>query len=213
MNESTTTSFLRRYSPITLLAGILAGLALVFLISWAIGSALSPYSFNGMVLQSPQPAVNFTLTSQFDQKISLSDYHGKLVLLYFGYASCPDVCPNTLIELKGACHLLGNQVDDVQVLMITVDPERDTIDILAEYMSYFDPRFIGLWGTQREITEIATYYGVYFERRESDSALGYLVDHTATVMVVDRDGYLRLVFPYGTKAKDIAADLEYLLRR
>jgi protein SCO1/2 len=172
-----------------------------------------PYTFHGMVLQSPEPAANFTLTSHLGQPVSLSDFKGQLVLLYFGYTTCPDVCPTTLAELKQARQLLGKRSDEVQVLMVTVDPERDTVPVLADYMTHFDPSFIGLTGTPEEIAEIATYYGVFYERKESESALGYLVDHTATVMVVDRDGYLRMIYPYGTKFEDITADLDYMLKR
>jgi len=87
------------------------------------------------------------------------------------------------------------------------------VPILADYVTHFDPSFIGLTGTPEEIAEVATYYGVFYEREEAESALGYLVDHTATVMVVDRDGYLRLIYPYGTTAEDMAADLDYMLDR
>ena len=97
--------------------------------------------------------------------------------------------------------------------MITVDPERDTQPVLAEYMPHFDSSFIGLTGTPDQIAEVATYYGIYYEKEEGNSSLGYLVNHTATVMAIDKDGYLRVVFPFGTAARDITADLDYLLRR
>jgi protein SCO1/2 len=185
---------------------VLAGLGLL------LGKLFKPYAFHGMVLQSPQRATNFTLTGHMGQPVSLSDFKGQVALLYFGYTTCPDVCPTTLAQLRLARQLLGQRGDEVQVLMVTVDPERDTVSLLADYMGHFDPSFIGLTGTPEEIAEIATYYGVFYERQESESALGYLVDHTATVMVVDRDGYLRLVYPYGTSAEDMAADLDYMLR-
>jgi protein SCO1/2 len=109
--------------------------------------------------------------------------------------------------------MLGKQADNVQVLMVTVDPERDTQEILADYMSHFDSSFIGLTGKPEQIAEVATYYGVYYEKEKGNSALGYLVNHTATVMAIDKQGYLRIVFPFGTAAKDIASDLKYLLSR
>lgn len=174
-------------------------------------NALKPYAFHGAVLQSPQPAHNFTLPNHYGQDASLSDYEGKVVLLYFGYAACPDVCPTTLAELKEATDLLGERARDVQTIMITVDPERDTPEIMAEYLAHFHPSFLGLIGTEEEVAQIATYYGVFYQKQESDSALGYLVDHTATVMLVDQDGYLRLLFPYGTEGAEIAEDIEYIL--
>jgi protein SCO1/2 len=192
--------------------GLVGVVVLVGLVA-LIGILFKPYAFHGMVLQSPERATNFTLTSHMGQPISLSDFKGQVVLLYFGYTTCPDVCPTTLAELKEARQLLGKRNDEVQVLMVTVDPERDTEPILADYVTHFDPSFIGLTGAPEEIAEIATYYGVFYERQEADSALGYLVDHTATVMVIDRDGYLRLIYPYGTSAEDMAADLDYMLNR
>ncbi len=196
-----------------LVLGGLAGVVLLVGLVVLIGILFKPYAFHGMVLQSPERATNFTLTSHMGQSISLSDFKGQIVLLYFGYTTCPDVCPTTLAELKQARQLLGKRSDEVQVLMVTVDPERDTVPILADYITHFDPSFIGLTGTPEEIAEVATYYGVFYERQESESALGYLVDHSATVMVIDRDGYLRLIYPYGTSSEDIAADLDYMLDR
>ena len=178
-----------------------------------IGGALRPYMFHGTLFQSPAPALNFTLTGHNGQPVSLDDYKGKVVLLYFGYTTCPDVCPTTLAELHAAIQTLGNRAKDVQVMMITVDPERDTVPVLAEYMPHFDASFIGLTGTPEQIAEIATYYGVAYERSDEPSALGYLVNHTATVATLDRKGYVRVIFPFNTPARDIAADVEYLLNR
>lgn len=191
---------------IAFLVLVIAAIALFFAYK-----ALKPYAFHGAILQSPQPAHNFTLTNHYGQKTSLSDYEGKVVLLYFGYVACPDVCPTTLAELKQATELLGERADDVQTIMITVDPERDTVEVMAEYLAHFHPSFLGLVGTPDEVAQIATYYGVYYQKQESDSVLGYLVDHTATVMLVDQDGYLRLIFPYGTEGDAIAEDIIYVL--
>jgi len=178
-----------------------------------IWNLFQPYAFHGMVLQSPMPATDFTLSGSNGQPVTLSDYRGKLVLLYFGYTTCPDVCPTTLAELRKARELLGKRGDQVQVLMVTIDPERDTLEILGDYITHFDSSFIALTGTSDQIAAVATYYGIFYQKNESDSALGYLMDHTATVMAIDRQGYLRVVFPFGATAQDIAADLDYLLKR
>jgi protein SCO1/2 len=191
----------------------LIGLTLVAGIAFLTWSAIRPYAFHGMVLQSPMKAADFTLPGQNGQSVSLKDFRGKIVLLYFGYTTCPDVCPTTLADLHQARTALGKQADEVQVLMVTVDPERDTQQVMADYMNHFDSSFIGLIGTPEQVAEVATYYGIYYEKEEGNSALGYLMNHTATVMAIDKDGYLRLVFPFGTAAKDITADLEYLLSR
>jgi len=193
--------------------GVVLALVVVASLGWLVVSRFRPYVFHGMVLQSPQPAADFTLTGHNGQPVSLSDYRGQLVLLYFGYTTCPDVCPTTLADLHRARELLGRRAQDVQVMMITVDPERDSVATLAEYIPHFDPTFMGLTGTPEQIAEIATYYGVFYERQAGNSSLGYLVNHTATVMAIDRLGYLRVVLPFGTAPQDIAADLNYLLNR
>jgi protein SCO1/2 len=189
--------------------GLILTLGIVF-VSW---NVIRPYSFHGMVMQSPMKATDFTLSGGNGQPVSLSDFQGKVVLLYFGYITCPDVCPTTLAEIHQARLLLDKKADDVQVLMITVDPERDTQEVMADYVSHFDSSFIGLTGTPEQIAEVATYYGIYYEKEEGDSALGYLMNHTATVMAIDKKGYLRVVFPFGTPAQDVADDVEYLLNR
>jgi protein SCO1/2 len=123
------------------------------------------------------------------------------------------VCPTALAEVHGAMKLLGKQANDVNVVMVTVDPDRDTPAVLAEYMQHFDPRFIGLTGSVKEVREAATYFGVTFEKRNEKTSLGYLVDHTATLTLVDRDRRIRLVFPNGTKAAQLAEDIQKVLNR
>ena len=192
---------------------LMALLALALTLTAFVVPRLNSYSFNGILLQSPQPASDFTLTSHYGQEVTLSDYRDRVVLLFFGYANCPDVCPATLADLKQAMLALGNEAEQVQVFMVSVDPERDSQADLAAFVPAFHPSFVGLTGSPDEVAEIATYYGVYFAKQESDSALGYLVDHTATVMLVDPDGYLRMVFPFDTEAEGIASDISYLLSR
>ena len=188
--------------------GLVVGFALIALIALP---RLRPYTFHGTVLQSPQPAPDFELAASHGQKVSLKDFEGKLVILYFGYTFCPDVCPATLSELRGALEILAKDAKDVQVIMVSVDPERDTPELLAEYMTHFHPSFLGVTGTSKEIAQVAALYGIFYEAHEGTAATGYLVDHTATVMVIDQDGYLKLVFPFGTPAEDIAEDLSHLL--
>ena len=196
--------------------GVLVG---SFIIAVLALPRMRPYKFQGTVLQSPQPARDFKLTAANGQTVRLSDFKGKLVLLYFGYTFCPDVCPTSISKLGDAMDILGKQADDVQVIMISVDPERDTPEMLSEYMSFFHPNFIGVTGTPDEIAEVATLYGIYYQAHEGTQATGYLVDHTASIMVIDQDGHLKLVYPYTTpgqdvyiSAEDIAADLAYLLK-
>lgn len=196
--------------------GVLVGIIVIAVIALP---RMQPYNFHGTVLQSPQPAPDFELNAALGQTVQLSDLKGKLVLLYFGYTFCPDVCPTSISKLADAMDVLGKQADDVQVIMISVDPERDTPEMLSEYMSFFHPNFIGVTGTPDEIAEVATLYGIYYQAHEGTQATGYLVDHTASIMVIDQDGHLKLVYPYTTpgqdvyiSAEDIAADLAYLLK-
>ncbi len=170
-----------------------------------------PYIFHGTVIQSPSAAPSFSLMSNTGQKVSLDDFRGKLVMLYFGYTFCPDVCPATLVELAGAMDILGDDAEKVQVIMVSVDPERDTPAALGEYVAHFDPAFLGVTGTEDEIAQLATLYGIFYEKHEGTAASGYLIDHTATVMVVDEDGALKLILPFGTTAAEIAEDLEHML--
>jgi protein SCO1/2 len=189
--------------------GLVGGLALIFLV---VSPKMRPYAFHGTELQSPQPAPDFELSAANGRNVSLKDFDGKIVLLYFGYTFCPDVCPATLSELGKALDLLGKDAQNVLVIMISVDPARDTPEILAEYVSHFHPGFIGVTGTPEEIAQVAASYGIFYEAHEGTAATGYLVDHTATVLVIDQEGHLKLVFPFGTTAEDIAKDLAYLLR-
>lgn len=174
-------------------------------------AACRPYEFHGTVLQSPAEAAGFELMSNTGQRVSLEEFRGKLVMLYFGYTFCPDVCPATLVEIAGAMDQLGEDAEQVQVIMISVDPERDTPEALAEYVAHFDPSFLGVTGTPDEIAEIATLYGIFYEKHEGTAASGYLIDHTATTMVIDDEGKLKLILPFGTTAAEIAEDLAHLI--
>ena len=189
--------------------GIGVGLGALFLV---IRPFFGPTEWHGMEIQSTQPVTNFTLTGPGEQPVSLVDFRGKVVMLYFGYTFCPDVCPATMVELRDALDILGNRRGDVQVLMITVDPERDTAEVLEEYLAHFDESFIGLTGTPDELIAVTAPMGIFFERHEGSAASGYLVDHTATVAVLDKDGKLRLIYPFGITGEEMAADLKYLVR-
>lgn len=170
-----------------------------------------PHTFHGTVIQSPDPAFNFTLTGSKGD-VSLSDYQGKLVLIYFGYTFCPDICPATLANVGQALRELGSQADDIQLIMVSLDPARDTPEKLAEYVGHFHPSFIGVTGTEEQLAEVTSLYGIFYEKHEGSAATGYLIDHTATLLVIDREGSLKLVFPFGVTVQEIADDLKYMLR-
>ena len=193
-----------------LLYGLL-GIGLLVLVGLAIWWTRPPV-MHGVVLQSPQRVTDFSLDASTGERLSLSDFRGKPVLIYFGYTFCPDVCPTTLTDLKEMMAALGKKADDIQVIMVSVDPERDTPEQLAAYLQYFDPRFIGMTGTKEEIDAAATQFGVFYEAHEGTAATGYLVDHTSTTALVDDEGYLREIFSFETPGEDIAADISYWLR-
>ena len=167
----------------------------------------------GSVIEPAMPAAEISLTDQNGQPFRLADHRGKVVLLFFGYTYCPDVCPATLAELRAARTLLKPEdAARVQVVFITVDPARDTAASIQEYVSRFDPTFLGLSGTEAELSAVWQAYGVFREIEQSDSVAGYLVAHTSRVYVVDVNGNLSLSFAFGTPPADVANDLRILLK-
>jgi protein SCO1/2 len=171
-----------------------------------------PSQFKGTMMPAAIPAPDFTLTGADGQDVQLSDYQDKIVLLYFGYTFCPDVCPSSLTDLKLVQNKLDEAGEKIQVIMVTVDPDRDTPEKMAEYVDYFHPTFIGLSGAQEKIDAAAEGFGVYYEKHEGTAATGYLVDHTARIFVIEPDGSYRLSFGFGTPVDDIVSDLRLLLR-
>jgi protein SCO1/2 len=190
----------------------IAGLALVGGVaaaSWAF--APRTIQFHGQAVTAAQPSEDFQLTTAGSRTVKLSDYRGQVVLLFFGFRYCPDICPTTLYELKRMLEALGPQADDVQVLMVTVDPERDSPDLISEHVSRIDSRFIGLGGTPDEIATAASVFGIYYTRAAGSANTGYLVTHTASVTALDQTGRVRVIYPFGTPGADIAADVKALL--
>lgn len=171
------------------------------------------YELKGTPYPPGKVAADFTLMAPDGQPFRLSDHRGELVLMFFGYTSCPDICPLTLSEAKKVLEGLGPQADRVRFLFITVDPERDTPQRLAEYTALFHPAIVGLTGDPAELARVRQAYGVVADREQlSDSAVGYVINHTARMFLVDAAGNLRLSYAHGTPPADIVADLRYLLR-
>jgi protein SCO1/2 len=189
------------------------GLALVTtaVIAWQYFQTPAP-QFHGMALDSPSPALDFTLADANGRAVRLSDFRGRIVLLYFGFTYCPDICPATLTDLARAMDALGEQARETQVIMISIDPERDTPQKIRDYAQAFHPDFIGLSGAPEAIAAIAGPFGVYYEKRPDATGENYTMAHTSTVTVIDREGYVRLVWPFGAKGVEMAEDLRLLLR-
>ena len=195
----------------TLMVGIGSFLLIGIVAAWAILFA-KPASFRGTTYAEPYPsASDFALARADGSSFQLSQTRGKIVLLFFGYTSCPDVCPTTLAELNQAMGQLGADADRVQVVFVTVDPGRDTPQRVQEYVNHFNPTFIGLSGTEDELTKVWQDYGVFREIVEGTSALGYLVNHTARVTLIDADGNLRISFSFEMPVDDIVHDLKLIL--
>ena len=142
----------------------------------------------------------FTLTDTEGRRRSLQEFRGRIVLLYFGYTFCPDVCPTDLIEIAELVNLLGPRAAHIQVLYVTFDPERDTPEHLRSYLRDFDPRFIGLTGTPDEIARVAELWRIYYEKVPMEDG-HYLIDHSAYTFVIDREGRYSGLFPPGTSAE------------
>ncbi|MEQ9619227.1 MAG: SCO family protein [Deltaproteobacteria bacterium] len=157
-------------------------------------------------------APEFTLTDQNGSKVSLSDFKGKLVLLFFGYTHCPDICPVTMSTLNSMVDQLGEDKDEVQVLFITIDPERDDQEALRNYVPYFNESFIGLTGTPEEIELVAKSFGAFYMKEESDSTSGYLMGHTSSIYLIDPNGMIILRYPQAKMdPEEIAKDVKRIL--
>lgn len=187
---------------------VVAVFAAVALAAWYGGAHRAP---GGRPPPGPRGG-DFTLISA-DGPVSLSSLRGKVVLIYFGYASCPDACPTTLaLTAQGLAQLAPAERERVRVLFVSVDPARDSPQKLKEYGAHFAPEVIGVTGTPREIAEVAVQYGAAFRLQPVESAVGYVVDHTSFTSVVAPDGRLVEQLPHGTPPAEIAAAVRRALR-
>jgi protein SCO1/2 len=180
------------------------------------GSGSDPVSagapFRGGVLEPPQPAPDFALASSDGSTFRLREQRGRVVVLFFGYTFCPDVCPLTLSEMVQVRRQLGERAARIRIAFITVDPERDTVERLRAYVGAFDRSFLGLAGDPEALARVRRAYGAVAEKRTvPGTRAAYLIDHSAFVYVVDPEGRLRLMFPFGTSIDDMAHDLGLLL--
>lgn len=150
------------------------------------------------------------LTDHHGQERTLADFKGKVVTIFFGYTQCPDVCPTALSGMSTVMQELGPEADRVQVLFVTVDPERDTPELLAQYVPVFDARFLGLYGTPEKIAEVAKEFRVFY-RKSGDLAGHYTIDHTAGTYVFGPDGRPRLYVKHAEDPQVVVADIKALL--
>jgi protein SCO1/2 len=160
------------------------------------------------------PDLTFRMTSDLGKPVTAATYRGKVVVLYFGYTHCPDVCPLTLVHLHTVLQRLGKGADDVRVLFVTVDPMRDTVPVLHQYVTAFDPRVVGLTGSQDEIAKLAKRYRSFYQRETPKTASGeYEVTHSSAIYIFDREGRARLLATPGSTNDAIFHDLKILVEQ
>lgn len=156
-------------------------------------------------------AAGFELTDHTGQRRSLEDFRGQVVTVFFGFTQCPDVCPMSLATMNDVVQELGDDAERLQVLFITVDPERDTEELLAHYVPRFHPDFIGLYGDAEETAAVAADFRVFYAKSGDTSGMNYTIDHSAGTYVFDPEGRLRLYVRHGEPAEAIAHDVALLL--
>jgi protein SCO1/2 len=183
----------------------LAGLCAVLVM------ACSPPTFKSVDITGAGYGRGFTLESATGGRRSLTDFRGKVVVVFFGFTQCPDVCPTTLSDFAEARKQLGADGDRLQVIFITIDPERDTTQVLSQYVPGFDPSFVALRGSAEETAAVAKEFKIFYQKVAGKTPTSYTIDHTAGAYVFDKEGRLRLFVRHGTAVPDIVADLRHLL--
>ena len=168
-------------------------------------------AFNSIDITGAPYARDFALTDSSGKPRALADFKGKVVAVFFGYTHCPDVCPTTMADLAAIKQKLGPAGDGLQVVFITLDPERDTNPMLQSYVPKFDPSFIALRGDADQTAKTAKEFKVFYQKVAGDAPDAYTLDHTAGTFVFDRDGKIRLFVKYGETPDRVQADLKRLL--
>lgn len=186
-------------------------LALVLLVG-AVLTSCGAYTYKSATVEPPDQAYNIVLTDQHNQPFELTSLRGKVVLVFFGYTNCPDVCPATMSDLQLVKNRLGDQADKLEIVFVSVDPERDTPEKLTRFANLYDPTIHALTGTNEALAAVYKAYGAGAERVETpNSALGYVMNHTATITVLDKQGMRRLLIGFGAPIEDTTADLLALI--
>lgn len=189
---------------LVLLGAVLLALALA-------GCPSRQPAFHNVDITGADFARGFELTGHDGKPRTLADFRGKVVTVFFGYTQCPDVCPTTLAEMAQVMKLLGEKSDRVQALFVTVDPERDTAELLAHYVPAFDPRFLGLYGDAEATARTAKEFKVFYQKVPGSTPGSYTMDHSAGSFAFDAQGRVRLFIKHGQGAEPLAQDLRRLI--
>ncbi len=176
------------------------------------GCTESKPSFNAVDLTGADYAKDFALKDAEGRQRTMADFKGKVVVLFFGYAQCPDVCPTTMAEMAQVKQALGKDGDRLQVLFVTVDPARDTPEVMKAYMAAFDPAFVALIPTPEQLAAMTKDFKVYYKKVEGKTPTSYSMDHSAASFVYDPQGRLRLYARYGAGVPAMVSDVRTLLR-
>ncbi|MBY0340838.1 MAG: SCO family protein [Rhodocyclaceae bacterium] len=174
------------------------------------GGGEAPPRFNATDVSGADWGRELSLTDHNGQPRTLADFKGKVVILFFGFTQCPDICPTTLGASAAALQLLGSDADKVQVLFVTLDPARDTPEVLAKYTPAFHPSFLGLYGNAEATAAAAKEFKVFFQKAPGNDG-NYTIDHTAASYAIDPQGRLRLYMKHGETPDQMAADIKLLL--
>lgn len=186
-------------------------IVLSLLLTSLAGCGPRPADFKGTDVTGVDWGRDFHLTDTAGKPRSLADFRGKVVVVFFGYTHCPDVCPTTLSDMASVMKRLGKDAQRVQVLFITLDPARDTPALLAQYVPSFNPSFLGLYGGEAKTKETAQEFKVFYQKQETGSKVGYTLDHSANTYVFDPAGRLRLLFGFGAGVDPMVHDIKELL--
>jgi protein SCO1/2 len=187
------------------------GLALVIALAVLAGCGPSRPSFQNTDITGAEFGRELRLADHSGKPRTLDDFRGKVVAVFFGFTNCPDVCPTTLAAMRAVKEQLGADGDRLQVIFVTVDPERDTPELLSKYVTAFDPSFLGLHGSPDAIAQTAKAFKVYFQKVPGKTPDSYTIDHTASTYLYDPQGRLRLFVRHGQSVAPIVADVRLLL--
>ena len=184
----------------------------VLIVAIAVYEYAIPPVLNGSVIDPPKAMPDFTLNS-INGPAHLSDYKGKVTLIFFGFTNCKDVCPATMAKMEQIFSKLGDKTNDVRLVFISVDYKRDTPQTTNAFATKFRPEFIGLSGSQEQIDQVTKDYGIFYKLGEPDASGNYDVEHTANVMALDRQGRLELVWSTDQQPDEMSSDLAVLLKK
>ncbi len=190
---------------------LVLGAGAIGVLPWLAGCGQSGQGFAGIDITGADYATGFALTDHNGQMRTLADFRGKAVVIFFGFTQCPDVCPTSMSEMAQARELLGADGERLQGLFVSIDPERDTPEIMKEYMAAFDPSFLALYSAPGELPELAKRFRIYYKKVPGATPTSYSMDHTAGSYVYDPQGRVRLYHRYGTGAQALADDIRKLL--